>query len=109
MPSSGSTTSRIASSTSASNSSSGAVISLIPDLLQGFAGLGQCILKRHPTEQGAFHPGGVLGHSGECYSVTQDILITLDSSARGHHFSKRRDGLQRFADALTDHLLGEHR
>src|SRR5262249_54299679 len=109
MPSSGSTTSRIASSRSARNSSSGAVVSLIPDLLQAFACLSQRVLASQPAEQRAFHPRRIFGHSGEGDAVAQYILVPLHGSARGDHVGKRVDGLQRLGHALTDHLLGEHR
>src|SRR5690349_14018306 len=113
MPSSGSTTSRIASSRSARNSSSCAVVSLICYLLEVCAsariGFGQSIFESHPSQQGAFHPGGVFGHPGERDPVAQHVLVALNGAARGHHLGERGDGLERLADALTDHLLGEHR
>src|SRR5579875_622103 len=107
MPSSGSTTSCIASSMSASSSLSGAAVSLIRYLL--CAGPRQCVFESHPAEQRAFHPGRILRDAGERDAVAQHLLVTLHGASRGHHLGERGDGLDRLADALADHLLGEDR
>src|SRR3954464_683059 len=106
IPSSGSTTSRIASSRSASSSSLGTAVSLIWCLLTG---LRKRVLESHPSQQRAFHPRRVLRDTGECDAVSDYILVALDRAARGHHLGERRDGLERVSDALADHLVGQHR
>src|SRR5581483_7469103 len=107
MPSSGSTTSCMASSTSASSSLSDAAVSLILDLLR--AGLGQRIFKRHPAQQRTFDPGGIFGDARERDTVAEYILVAGDGAPRSHHLGERGDGLDRFAHGLPNHLLGEHR
>src|ERR1700741_5253482 len=100
MPSSGSTTSRIASSTSASSSLSDAVISLILNLLDIFNRLRQRVFKRHPAEQRAFDPGRILCDAGERDAVTQNVLVTGNSSPRRHHLGERGNGFQRLPNGL---------
>src|SRR6516225_6544818 len=106
MPSSGSTTSRIASSTSASNSLSGAEVSLIFNLLDIFSRLRERIFKRHPAEQRTFDPGRILGDAGERDAVAQHILVAGHRSAGRHHLGEPGNGLQCLPNALTYHLLG---
>src|ERR1700682_2458569 len=108
MPSSGSTTSRIASSRSASSSSLGAAVSLIV-FLQFVAGLSQSVFECHPAQQRAFHAGRVLGDTRECDAVSQYIFVTLNGSARRNHLGERRHRRQGVPDALADHLIGQHR
>ena len=70
------------------------------------AGLRQRILERHPAQQRALHPRRVLGHAREGDAVADDVLVTLDVTARlpiispnaSTIFSASRHG-------LTDHLV----
>src|ERR1700709_2501983 len=106
MPSSGSTTSRIASSRSARNSSLGTAVSLICRLLTG---LRHCIFEGHPAQQRTFDPRRILGHPGEGDTVAEHIFVALDVAAGRNHLVERRNGLQRIADTLTDHQVREYR
>src|ERR1700755_646644 len=105
MPSSGSTTSRIASSRSARNSSLGTAVSLIWRLLTS---LGNSVFEGHPAQQRTLDASRILGHPGESDAVTEHVLVTLDVAAGRNHFVERRDGLQRVADSLADQQIGEH-
>src|ERR1700755_1114165 len=82
MPSSGSTTSRIASSRSAMNSSLGTAVSLIRRLLTG---LRQRVFESHPTQQRALDARRVLGHPGEGNAVAEHILVAHNASAGRNH------------------------
>src|ERR1700759_1489042 len=108
MPSSGSTTSRIASSRSNIISSSGVAVSLTIDLLDGMGCLSQRILEGHPAQQRALYARRILGDAGESDPVADNVLVPFDCSPRRDHRGERVDGLQRIRDALTDHLLREH-
>src|SRR3984885_8258923 len=78
-PSSGSTTSRRASTRSSVSSvicSKGplASVSSVILFLQGLRGR---VLPGHPAEQGALDPGRVLRYSGERHAVAEDFLVRL--------------------------------
>src|SRR3954463_13293540 len=106
MPSSGSTTSRIASSRSARNSSLGTAVSLIWRLLTG---LRHCVFEGHPTQQRTLDPRRILGHPGEGDTVAEHIFVAHHIAAGRNHLAECRHGLQRITDVFADHQLGEYR
>src|SRR5882757_4822343 len=106
IPSSGSTTSRMASSRSPSSSSLGTAVSLIARLLTG---LRHCVFEGHPAQQRTFDPRRVLGHPREGDAVAEYILVALNLAAGRNHLVECRDGLQRIADAPADDQVREHR
>src|SRR4051794_10628372 len=106
MPSSGSTTSRIASSRSARNSSLGTAVSLIWRLLTG---LRHCVLEGHPTQQRTLDPRRILGHPGEGDTVAEHIFVARHIAAGRNHLVECRYRLQRITDVLADHQVGEYR
>src|SRR5687767_2422897 len=90
MPSSGSTTSFIASMTSSSDvallgrsSRSTSGKSLVSDMV--FLRSQDGILERHPRQQRAFHAGRKLGDAGKGDTVFQDVLVGDDLPLALHH------------------------
>src|ERR687892_44309 len=117
MPSSGSTTSRMASSrssieTSPPFSAAGAGGSGIPAAprtdgprraVRGTVlGPGDGVLERHPPEQRALHAGRVAGDAGERDAVAEHVLVRLDQPAALRHLLERGEDLAGFLDRPAD-------
>ena len=105
MPSSGSTTSRSASSTSATLA--GVVVSVVL-VESGSGGLVQGVGEGGPAQERALHPGGVLGDAGEGHAVAEESSSPgswplLVSIARIASNDSRASG------TVAGHLLGEDR
>src|SRR5712692_1003657 len=106
MPSSGSTTSRIASRrSSTSGLSSVSFVSVIgpPECLC------RRVLPRHPAEQGALDPGRELGHADEGDRVAKDALVRLAVPARVHQLGERCRNLHRLTHRAADEQVTQHR
>ena len=107
MPSSGSTTSRRASSTSATLAG-----------LAGGRGLGHCsgsfglvqgIGERHPRQEGALDARGVLRDAGEGDAVADLLLVAGVLALAREHRAHRLERLAGVGDGLAGDLLGEDR
>src|ERR1700733_13939666 len=101
-PSSGSTTSRRASTRSSVSgviSSSGPLVpvSSVILFLQRLHGR---VLPGHPAEQGALDPGRVLRHSGERHAVAEDFLVRLRLALGLHEAEKFLGQAHRLADEV---------
>src|SRR5690606_32486681 len=85
IPSSGSTTSFIASSMSATVGlvAGSPMTHLLIRLVRGRPG--RRILERHPGQQRALDARGVPRHPGERHPVLQQLLVRLHLAAPGHH------------------------
>src|SRR5487761_1520351 len=105
MPSSGATTSRSASMTSATSWETVSVSSLMV-FLQSLRGR---VLPRHPGKQRALDPGRVLRHARERHRVFEHVLVGLAPPHGLHQLEEGVTDLQRLADRLADHEIGHHR
>src|SRR5690625_5020270 len=120
IPSSGSITSRRASSTSAAVGTAlrSLVVSVIvvhPVLLLGGWRLGHCVGERvpqgHPAEQGALDPGRILRHTGEGGRISQHLILARCQRAAPavHQLSEGLGQLVGPGDVRSAHQVGEHR
>ena len=66
-------------------------------------------MKGFPTKEGAFHPGGVFGHTGKGDTIPDKVFIALVLPTAGNHGFKSGELFQRFFDGAADDLLRHHR
>src|SRR4029453_10169153 len=113
MPSSGSTTSRSASSTSATFAGVWVVSVMSSALLcDGFgkhdvdASADQCVGEGGPAQQGALDASGVPGDPGKGHTVADHRLVTRVLALGGQHRAHGVVCLERLAHGVSGYLLG---
>ena len=74
----------------------------------GVEGLRRGVLPGHPGQQGALHARGELGDAGERDAVLEGLLVGLDGALALHQGEELLVDAHRLVDRLADHQVGQH-